>query len=122
MALRAMCITRTWQRTAFLAARPPPALSPRFTVGYRFHADMGKKTSEKKAASPPPANGAIDEAGKVSDVAVIKKLLGYVWPHDNPALKGRVAGALGLMIAGKLKSSGLSGVDQALVNACGPVL
>ncbi|BHF77976.1 ATP-binding cassette sub- B member 7, mitochondrial [Sparganum proliferum] len=41
---------------------------------------------------------------KISDVKIITKLLGYIWPADKPGIRYRVVGAFGLLLAAKLSN------------------
>lgn len=36
---------------------------------------------------------------------IFNSMLGYVWPHDEPGVKLRVVGALGLLVAAKVRSA-----------------
>ncbi|KAL7056623.1 hypothetical protein AAHC03_021016 [Spirometra sp. Aus1] len=41
---------------------------------------------------------------KISDVKIISKLLGYIWPADKPGIRYRVVGAFSLLLAAKLSN------------------
>ncbi|VDL90365.1 unnamed protein product [Schistocephalus solidus] len=41
---------------------------------------------------------------KISDVKIITKLLGYIWPADKPGIRYRVVGAFSLLLAAKLSN------------------
>ncbi|VDN14173.1 unnamed protein product, partial [Dibothriocephalus latus] len=41
---------------------------------------------------------------KISDVKIITKLMGYIWPADKPSIRYRVVGAFGLLLAAKLSN------------------
>lgn len=53
------------------------------------------KPNEKQAPAAP-------ELPK-HDVDIIRELAPYLWPKDNPELRARVVGALGLLVASKAR-------------------
>ncbi|VDD82204.1 unnamed protein product [Mesocestoides corti] len=66
-----------------------------------------------------------------TDAKIIRRLLGYIWPSDNPAIRFRVATAFGLLLAAKLANVAvpfifkygidvLSGDSPVLLSDCSP--
>lgn len=69
-------------------ARPTPVETPKSTTGAIDPDQPSKEISEKSQAK--------------ADWRIIIQLARNVWPKDSPGVKIRVAGALGLLVAGKL--------------------
>lgn len=65
-------------------------------------------SNEQQKRSWHPGHGASEEtvkangAAKVSGLAIMNTMFGYIWPQDRPEIKRRVLAALGLLIAAKV--------------------
>ena len=59
-----------------------------------------------KPTSRPPAaiENTIKTTQSSEDWKIIKNLVRYIWPRDDPAIKIRVVTALSLLVAGKVRS------------------
>jgi ATP-binding cassette subfamily B (MDR/TAP) protein 7 len=73
--------------------RPPPWQSQRWC----FHGHVATNAVKN-------GNGKDDSLSnerKITKMYMIKSMKGYIWPSDNAAVKGRVVGALGLLVTAK---------------------
>ncbi|KAG2449672.1 hypothetical protein HYH02_005201 [Chlamydomonas schloesseri] len=66
-------------------------------------------TGPVAAGGSPAAGGAasaaaaLEAAGeRLSDAQILRRLVGYLWPKDNPEFRGRVVAATGLLVTAKL--------------------
>merc|ERR1719322_1098580 len=72
----------------------PPSWQHQSLLSYHGHGAGNSLTNGNGKDSNP------DEP-KITGLYMLKTMKGYVWPADNPALKGRVVGALGLLVTAK---------------------
>ncbi|WWC73639.1 iron-sulfur clusters transporter ATM1, mitochondrial [Kwoniella pini CBS 10737] len=99
------CLTCSIQRTSFLApfststrrSVPPPSTSPNTSPNSPVLANQAKPTNPD--AAPKDVS---DSSQDKTDWKIIVKLAGNIWPKNNPKVKIRVIGALGLLVAGKI--------------------
>ena len=67
---------------------------------------MPSKEQEKRLIHSHPGSVTKETMDKeLSPLPIIKTMVGYIWPRDQPALKARVVAALGLLIGAKVISS-----------------
>ena len=72
--------------------RPPSWQNQRWC--YHGHGAASSLANGNGKKSPP-------EEPKITGIYMLKTMKGYVWPSDNPAVKSRVVGALGLLVTAK---------------------
>ncbi|CAI2170554.1 17908_t:CDS:10 [Funneliformis geosporum] len=88
----AECWKRYWKR-----GQTQPIYNPTWNI--RQLVNKSHTTLPKEFTKPT----VIENTTKVNkDWKIIKNILGYIWPRDEPAIKVRVIAALSLLIAGKL--------------------
>ena len=73
--------------------KPPSWQSQRWCF-HGHSANNGAKNGNGKDDS-------LSDEHKITGMYMIKSMKGYIWPSDNPAVKGRVVGALGLLVTAK---------------------
>ncbi|CAG8490886.1 17826_t:CDS:10 [Funneliformis caledonium] len=92
----AECWKRFWNR-----GQTQPISNPTWNI--RQLANKSQTTLSKEFTKPTQA--VIENTTKVTnsstDWKIIKNLIGYIWPRDDPAVKVRVVAALSFLIAGK---------------------
>merc|ERR1719322_1558568 len=72
----------------------PPSWQNQSFYNYHGHGAASSLANGNGQKSPP-------EEPKITGLYMLKTMKGYVWPSDNPAVKSRVVGALGLLVTAK---------------------
>ena len=61
----------------------------------------------------------VSDEPKITAMYMIKSMKGYIWPSDNPAVKGRVVGALGLLVTAKCLNTYVPIIFKDIIDVLG---
>ncbi|KAG2428694.1 hypothetical protein HXX76_011399 [Chlamydomonas incerta] len=96
-----------WQHTARDTSSPP--VPPSGLSAAAAKAALAAAPAPASTGGSPAAGGAasaaaaLEAAGeRLSDTQILGRLVGYLWPKDNPEFRGRVVAATALLVTAKL--------------------